>query len=73
LKKFSREEIQDAREYAKGVIQIPLRENRLDRSTVHPWPNARIEGKPRFFNQGKKRRFLRQAQDTEFIEVQIQP
>jgi hypothetical protein len=26
--------------------------------------------KPRFLNRGKKRRFLRQAQDTEFIEVQ---
>jgi len=29
--------------------------------------------KPRFLNRGKKRRFLRQAQDTEFIEVQYQP
>jgi hypothetical protein len=29
--------------------------------------------KPRFLNWGKKRRFLRQAQDTESIEVQYQP
>ena len=29
--------------------------------------------KPRISNRGKKRRFLRQAQDTEFIEVQYQP
>jgi hypothetical protein len=29
--------------------------------------------KPRFLNRGKERRFLRHAQDTEFIEVQYQP
>jgi hypothetical protein len=29
--------------------------------------------KPGFSNRGKKRRFLRQAQDAEFIEVQYQP
>ena len=29
--------------------------------------------KPRFSNGGNKRRFLRQAQDAEFIEVQGQP
>ena len=29
--------------------------------------------KPRFSNRGKKHRFHRQAQDTEFIEVQHQP
>jgi hypothetical protein len=28
---------------------------------------------PRFINRGKMRRFLRQVQDTEFIEVQYQP
>jgi hypothetical protein len=29
--------------------------------------------KPRFLNRGKKRRFLRRAQDNEFIEGQYQP
>ena len=45
----------------------------LIRSTAHPrperstelTPKSRVEGKPRFLNRGKKRRFLRQALDTE--------
>jgi hypothetical protein len=41
--------------------------------TPHPKFDTFDSAKPRFLNRGKKRRFHRQAQDTEFIEVQYQP
>jgi hypothetical protein len=46
---------------------------KLHTPAPHPKFDTFDSAKPRFLNRGKKRRFHRQAQDTEFIEVQYQP